>query len=207
MRVSVHSVLGYGLASASRRREAREFGGMRLNYKSPTWCTRFLLGVMPKQYYSEDLDGTDSFQDLMKAIATDLKELFDTGLRGPDGQVYRFCVLNIMGDWPFQVKCGNLFRSFYNVSKHSSSRAPPKGICHRCLADRTGVVWENFEAAVPPWLPTVDIESPFLKIPEVLCLQPNLEDQPSFFAWGFFPRMASWGRERNHCLGHCRTGH
>ena len=186
MIVSVHSVMGYGLASAGRRRDAREFGGMRLNYKSPTWCTRFLLGVMPKQHYSEDVDGTDSFQDLMKAIATDLKDLFDTGISGPDGQVYRFCVLNIMGDWPFQVKCGNLSRSFYNVSKHSSSRAPPKGICHRCLADRTGVVWEDFEAAAPAWLPTVDTECPFLKIPEVLCLQPNGEDQPSFFAWDFF---------------------
>lgn len=188
MVVSVHSILGFGLASAGRKRDRKEFGagGMFLNYKSPTWCTRFLLSVMPKQYYSDDAGDQDSFQDLMRTIATDLKHLCEEGLQGPDGHLYRFCVLNCMGDWPFQIKAGNLGRSFYNVSKQAQSRAIPKGICHRCLADRPGVMWEDFESPVPPWLPTVDTENPFLKPPEILCLQPAVQDHPSFFGWDFF---------------------
>ena len=47
-------------------------------------------------------------------------------------------------------------------------------------------MWEDFESPVPQWLPSVDTESPFLKPPEILCLQPAVQNQPAFFGWEFF---------------------
>jgi len=186
MIVAVHSILGFGLASARRKRSKKCFSGMHLNYKCPTWCTRFLLGVMPKSYYSDDCGDQDSFQDLMRAISLNLRTLFEEGLRGPDGKQYRFCVLRCMGDWPFIAKAGQLARSFMNVSRASSSTSAAKGICHRCQADQGNILWEDFESVTPEWVRTIDSDSPFIKIPEVLRLVPDPQHQPRFFSWDWF---------------------
>lgn len=184
MIVSVHSIIGFGLRTAKRKKTRHD--GMRLNYEAPTWCTRYLLSALPKAYYDDTSEG-DPFQDLMKVIATDLRSLFSHGLKGPDGNLYKFIVLNSMGDWPWQIKCGMLGRSFMNVAKHGTAapKARPKGICHRCLADRDAI-WEDFENSDRAWFATVDTESPFLGVPEVLCLVPNPQNQPAFFSWDFF---------------------
>ena len=53
MVVSTHSVLGFGL-STSKRKQKTKYLAQKLNYEQPTWTTRFLLSVLPKQYYNEE---------------------------------------------------------------------------------------------------------------------------------------------------------
>ena len=187
MVISTHSILGFGLSTTPKKRKSA-YLAQKLNYEQPTWTTRFLMSVLPKRYYSEDDDGdfdSDPFQDLMLGVTRDLRTLYDHGISTRDGRFF-FCVLNVMGDWPFIQKCGALGRSFMNISKAASSKAPAKGICHLCQADIAGVEWEKFDERPPKWLPTVNTLSPFLKVPAVLELPKNPLFPESFFAFDLF---------------------
>ena len=122
----------------------------KLNYQRPTWTTRFLNAVVPKVYYSHE-DGDRCFQQILGAVAEDLRFLYEHGVQGPHGTHY-YCVVNIVGDWPWLVKSGCLGRSFHNVSRHgntSENAKPSNGICHRCCADMGNTIWEDFEADYP----------------------------------------------------------
>ncbi|CAL1172693.1 unnamed protein product [Cladocopium goreaui] len=58
---------------------------------------------------------------LLNVVAKDLRHLFEHGIVNPlDGQRYFFCIVNVMGDWPFIQRAGHLARSFYNAAKHAS---------------------------------------------------------------------------------------
>ena len=179
--LAAHSILGFGLRTSKVPKNERL--SMNLNYESPTWTTRFLLAVAPRWVYADD---DDQMQDIMRAISIDLKALYDEGLPGPDGKQVYFCPLAMMGDWPFIAKCGGLGRSFWNVSKHANARSEPKGICHRCQADRRGWLWEDFEVATPPWLLSENTLSPFTFEPAVLMLPMDKTNTPKFFAWDLF---------------------
>eukprot|EP00435_Cladocopium_sp_Y103_P025853 s802_g6.t1 len=186
--VSCHSVLGYGLSTSSKANKAET---NKLNFEQPTWTTRYLLSVVPKSYYSEESGGDKSFQQVLAAVAGDLRDLYDHGIVGPWGRHF-YCIINIVGDWPWMIKAGLLARSFQNVAKHgrpaAKAKAAPKGICHQCLADygRDGVVWEDFESEVPDWVSTMNQVSPFLDTPAVLVLPHDQQDHPSLFSWDIF---------------------
>ena len=185
--LSCHSVLGYGLSTSS---SAKKVEPNRLNFEQPTWTTRYLLSVLPKSY-SDEAGGDDSFQQLLGAVAGDLRDLYETGVEGPNGRHF-YCVINIVGDWPWMVKAGLLGRSFQNVAKHgrpvAKAKSAPKGICHQCLADhgRDGVAWEDFESEYPEWMNTMNQISPFLAEPSLLVLPHNRSDAPSYFSWDIF---------------------
>lgn len=188
MVISVHSIMGFGL-STSKKKVREHPLAQKLNYKQPTWTTRFLLSVLPKQYYSEDDENdfgdTDPFQDLMGGISSDLRSLYDDGIQTPDGQFF-FCVINVMGDWPFIAKCGNLTRSYLNISKAASSKSAPKGICHLCKADMTWVIWENFESDPPTWSNTINTLNAFETVPAVLQLAHDESFAENFFQFDLF---------------------
>ena len=182
--VACHSVLGYGLttSSASCKKEPH-----KLNYQRPTWTTRFLNAVVPKVYYSHE-DGDRCFQQILGAVAEDLRFLYEHGVQGPHGTHY-YCVVNIVGDWPWLVKSGCLGRSFHNVSRHgntSENAKPSNGICHRCCADMGNTIWEDFEADYPQWTSTINKVSPFLSRPALLALPHNRRDPSSYWAWDLF---------------------
>ena len=172
---------------------------MGLNYLKPTWITRFLLGVLPKGFYSQEEsdddcdvdegaeDGRDVYQALLGAIADDMNELWTHGVVSPlDQQSYFFCPLGVVGDWPFIAKAGCLSRSFYNAAKHAQSTKALKELCHLCQADRPGYPWEDFESVCPPWVTTMNTDYPFLQDPPLLRL-PHVEDDPAdFFTYDLF---------------------
>lgn len=187
MVVSCHSILGFGLSTAKQKLK-KKYVAQKLNYEEPSWTTRFLLSVLPKQYCNEDNETcweSDPFQDLMAAISQDLRDLFDQGIETPEGRFY-FCIVNVMGDWPFEQKCGNLARSYLNTSKAASSRTAPKGICHLCCADMPHCSWENFDDFPPTWLPTVNTVSAFSEPPAVLQLPKNNDFEESLFYFDLF---------------------
>ena len=189
--LAAHSIVGYGIRTSS---EQFKNSLLKLNYKRPTWVTRFLLGVLPKSSYtiegdedSEDGDANSNvYESLLQAVAEDLKSLFTEGITSPlDGKRYFFTVLNVMGDWPFIQKAGNLGRSFYNAAKHATTSSIPKGVCHRCMADKYHP-WEDFESENPAWIASMNTESPFTKPPVLLCL-PHVRDDPAeLFGWDLF---------------------
>ena len=93
--VSTHSILGFGISTSHRARKKEQ---LKLNYEEPTWTTRFLLSVCPSRIYkNDDGEDADAFQDLMRGLAQDLRTLSNDGVRGLDGQLYYFVVVN--GFW------------------------------------------------------------------------------------------------------------
>ena len=184
--VSTHSIMGFGI-STSKTSQKKSWLAMNLNYEQPTWATRFLLSVLPHRVYADDDgDNTDAFQDLMKALADDLRLLSDEGVLGPNNQRYFFVVLNVMGDWPWLVKCGCLGRSFFNAAKRSASQSAAKGICHQCLADQDGFPWEDWQSDRPRWMDTINISSPFQRQPGILRLLHDESQVCFFFAYDLF---------------------
>lgn len=183
--ISTHSIIGYGI-STSQRAEKKQYLAMKLNYEQPTWTTRFLLSVLPRSYYADDDDeNLDVFQTLLGALAADIR-LLEDGIVGPNNQRYHFIVLNIMGDWPWQVKAGCLGRSFHNAAKRSHSARGSKGICHQCLADTDGFPWEDWSSNRPKWMDTINTCSPFLRRPALLDLLHDDQDEPHFFGYDVF---------------------
>lgn len=154
--LSCHSILGYGIRTSCSTRKKDIH---KLNYLKSTWATRFLLGILPKTMHSvdeestesdDDVWGSDVYESLLNAVAQDLKHLWEQGMVSPlDGQKYFFCIINVIGDWPWLQKAGHLGRSFMNAAKHSStSRSTPKGICHQCCADQPGCIFSEHSFTV-----------------------------------------------------------
>jgi len=176
--VAAHSVLGFGLRTSTFPHD-----DLKLNYESPTWTTRFLLAVAPRTVYA---DSDDHIQTILHYISADMKDLYEKGVVGPDGETMYFCPIALMGDWPFIAKAGSLSRTFLNISKHPNARSDPKGICHRCQADRRGWAWENFEVDIPEWLPSENTLDPYEVEPGLLMLPMDRSNTPKFFTWDIF---------------------
>ena len=187
MVVAIHSPLGRGVDSkhASRCSEPH-----LLNYSGHTLSTRFLLACLPKSLYeglrSSSGVRADVFQNLITVLTADLCELYWQGVPGGHGEQCFLIPLKCMGDWPFIVKAGCLGRSFMNVSKSGSSKAVPKGICHRCRADQPGYPWEDFASDTPAWISSYNTVPPFTSRPPLLDLPHDPTDEPSFFAYDLF---------------------
>lgn len=187
MVIAAHSILGYGISTSPADRK-KMYRTQKLNYEEPTWSTRFLLAVLPKEYYNEEnssISDSDPFQDLMAGICGDLRSLYEEGIDTPNGRFY-FCTISVMGDWPFLQKAGKLGRTFMNISKASESKSAPKGICHHCKADMPNVPWTDFDTHPPTWLHTVNTESAFLEPPAVLQLPKNPGFPESLLVWDLF---------------------
>ena len=179
--VSACSILGYGLRKSRASKKTRL--PQNLNYTQSTWCTRFLLAAAPRAVYASS---DDLFQDIMRGVSDDLRVLFDEGVTTLDGQRVYFCPISVMGDWPYIQKAGLLSRSFLNIAKHTTQNAASKGICHRCLADCPGWIWEDFESRDPPWLPSVNTVSPFKADPAMFILPMDRVDKTKYFTFDLF---------------------
>ena len=183
MILSAHSVLGHGISTSKKR---DEFAFNRMNFEHSTWTTRFLLSVLPRSFYKLD-DGQeiDVFQDLLRVLTQDLRMLYETVVTDRSGKKFFFATIRVMGDWPFIVKAGCLNRSFQNVAKHQTSKASPKGICHRCCADLPGYPWEDLTSE-PTWKSSINTLSPFARAPALLGLVVDPQDAPAFFEFDLF---------------------
>ena len=170
----------------SHCKKKEEYAFNRMNFEHSTWTTRFLLAVLPRSYYKLDNGrDIDVFQDLLSVLTQNMRRLYETGVKGRDGNTYFFAPIRIMGDWPFIVKAGCLGRSFSNAAKHKTASKDPKGICHRCKADLPGFPWEDF-SEFASWKDSINTLSPFLKVPALLGLLVDPEDAPAFFEFDLF---------------------
>lgn len=119
----------------------------------------------------------------MERIALDLRDLLSTGLRDPTtGQVWKFVMIGIKGDQPFLQKIGMLKRSWNTTVKRGTQRAPPRGVCHYCLAGTNQYPAED-TAHDPVWLPTLGAQPPWDVTPPMLRILPTFHADPGSFLY------------------------
>ncbi|CAE7541097.1 unnamed protein product [Symbiodinium sp. CCMP2592] len=178
--ISAHSILGLGSGVHSHLHDTEPYDKQELNWTGHTAATRWLLSVLPRAMYDDQR--SDNYQLLLKHLVDDMKELFETGLVDPlTGHTHYFCILNIIGDWPFLAKSFEWTRTFGNSAKKATAKKAPTGICHACWADKPGYPFEDFESAEPRWRQTLNRDDPYITKP-ILMELPHDPADPSGFA-------------------------
>lgn len=174
------SALGEGFDSKRLLRRNVVGGRLKMNYAGHSFTHRYLMSAMPKVCYEND---PDIFHQVMERIAISFKSLFEQGVRDPvSGHVYRIAIIACKGDAPYLVKLGRFYRAYNTTAKRGDERAPPKGVCHRCLAGCNGFPAEDIGRDNPTWLRTEGVKNPWLETPAVvrhLCHDPS--DPSSMF--------------------------
>ena len=181
MILSFHAVLGRGSQpSTTPGPSSEQYTPQELNFLGHTFATRYLLSVLPRAMYDDEVSG--NFQRLLGHLVSDMRSLFEHGLVSPIyNKKFYVCIVNIIGDWPFLAKAFNYNRTFGNSAKRETSKQVPRGICHACLADRPGFPFEDFESQEPRWKQTVNSIPAYTTTPVLMTL-PHDPDDPSGFA-------------------------
>lgn len=187
--VSVHSLLGKGIAGQRKSRSKKPpYLKMWCNYEGHTYTSRFLLAAVGKDLYTKS--NSRVFEDLMEFAATDCSNLLNHPIRHPVRGNFHIAVLNVVGDWPWLCKAGQLERSFANVQKHkekSTNSKPSKGVCHLCSAGKAQWDWEEIGSRNPKWLESVFAEDPFKSPRTPWCALPHqMGESPSLFFFDLF---------------------
>ena len=133
-----------------------------MNMLGDTWLTHFLSAVMPIALYNEE---SESFHQVLSALADDFKELFTDGLV-VRGQRFFVSVVGCKGDIPYLAKAGRFERTFTRRPLKPRSKKPAQGICHLCLAGKEDyhfkVPYEDYGLERPAWLKTVGTENAYM---------------------------------------------
>ena len=132
---------------------------------------------------------SDVYEGLLNVVAKDLRHLFEHGIVNPlDGQRYFFCIVNVMGDWPFIQRAGHLARSFYNAAKHARAhrQQSPKGFATGAWQTVQDVFGKILKAFRHQWEPSMNTESPFITEPCLLQLPHMRNDPAELFSWDLF---------------------
>ena len=176
MIMSFHSCLGFGFRNqvGKKRKRAGEQISFLVNYTGATLTNRFLLSVIPKMYYDKS---PLVINDVFDLIAQDFKACVETGVQGSGGQVYRLCILGVKADWPAQVRCGGLLRSYNRGPKKTETKTANAGVCHLCEAGLQGIPYEEIGLSQPRWSYTLGASLPWRQTPELL---QHLPHNPSF---------------------------
>jgi hypothetical protein len=168
------------LGSGTRAKHNTDFDDMfmGLNYMSNTFKTRFIYSIMPVGMYR---DKPQVFENLLKAMSKEGKDLFEIGVKLQNGDVIYLIVLGMKGDLPYLAKVGNLDRKF-NRRAHPSRCV---GLCHLCLAGLLGYPYEDTgeEAA---WVQSMAVApKPWSSEPCLLVI-PHAEPACTFFKKDIF---------------------
>ena len=181
--MSWYSYLGFGTHEANSSRKHRPFLAMRLNFGDSTFLHRLVTSVLPKMVKDEC-----ALRAILQFVADDACTMLMEGVRSPQGHVYKACCLQIVGDWQWLVKAGQLKRSYANCGKRPATAATtPKGICHLCQADQRGVPWEGYRAqGLPAWWNTRYLDNPFDGEPALNQIPYIPHQRPSFYTFDIF---------------------
>eukprot|EP00438_Fugacium_kawagutii_P022976 Skav222205 [mRNA] locus=scaffold3943:41172:42716:+ [translate_table: standard] len=180
MVTSIQSALGVGFNKKRLKRPqgSNDIGKLWANFAGHTFTTRFVMSVIGKKDYATN---PTFFHDSMECIALELRDLLSTGLRDPTtGEIWRFVLIGIKGDQPFLQKIGMLKRSWNTAVKRGTQRAPPRGVCHYCLAGTNQFPAED-TAHDPVWLPTLGAQPPWDVTPPMLRILPHFYADPGSF--------------------------
>ena len=178
--LAYHSYLGYGTDLANKTRKTRPYLSQKLNYSGNAHTHRMLTAVLPKMSH-DDI----AFQSLINYVASDARRALVEGVTSIEGVRFHMAVVQIVGDWQFLAKAGNLSRSYANVEKRPrGAHAKPKGICHMCCAGQVGFPFEDLRETAA-WKETLFLEEDhwFTSWPRLLNLPHDPIRPASFFAY------------------------
>ncbi|CAK9117801.1 unnamed protein product [Durusdinium trenchii] len=183
--ISFYSYIGFGTREANAVRKGRPYHQLRLNYGGHSYLHRMLTSVLPKMMRDHL-----ALKDILRFIADDACNMLREGVKDSQGNTFRACVLQCCGDWQWQIKAGQLNRSYQNVPKQPTKADgnPPKGICHMCCAGQRNVHWEGYGGPnrTPSWLPTLFSQSPFDGEPSLNQIPYIAGQQPAFYTFDVF---------------------
>ena len=177
---SWHSALGLGTDAANKNRKHKPYLSMKLNYAGNAYKHRFVTAVLPKMVRDEQ-----ALKHILEFITRDALQMLQTGVTDSSGNRFFAACINVVGDWAWLVKCGNLARSYHNIEKRPrGANANPRGICHMCCAGQLHCPFEDFRLnAVPAWRGTRFSENAFNR-PPALARLPHVPGQaPALFAF------------------------
>ncbi|CAK9049131.1 Uncharacterized protein SCF082_LOCUS27263, partial [Durusdinium trenchii] len=144
------------------------------------------VGVVERKsdYATKDTEG--NFDLVLQKAAEEACYMCNVGVMDASGQKYNAVLLNVIGDWPFLKKSGPFQRSFMSVQKKKTTRNPPGGVCHQCLAGVAPWAWEQIGTRRPDWIATVATQSPF-DGPSALASVPHVANRlEMMWAWDWF---------------------
>ena len=169
MIMSFHSALGFGFSrqGPARKRKKHEDDRVSLavNYVGATLTNRFLLAVIPKKYYEKT---PLVLNDVLDLVGKGFSECLEEGVVARDGRRLRLCILGVKADWPAQVRCAGLIRSYNHGPKRKQSKTADHGVCHLCEAGSPGIPFEDIGSQQPLWAYTCGASLPWLQTPELL---------------------------------------
>ena len=181
--MSFYSYMGYGTRQANEVRTHRPYHQFRLNYGGNTYLHRLVTSVLPKMLKDEC-----ALRSILDHVANDACDMLLQGVKDSQGNVYTACVLQIVGDWQWLVKAGQLSRSYSNCQKRPwTASSIPKGICHRCRAGQRDVPWECYKAdGFPLWWATQNAEDPFFGSPALNRIPYIPNERAAFYTFDLF---------------------
>ena len=147
--------------------------GQRCNGKYHSYLTRFLLAAFPSKQWPQEL-----LSDLIRALSSQLRELFNTGLL-VNGRRYYFGILGLKGDFEFHCTClrdAGLKRSYEHVG-----RAQDIPVCIECEAGFPDTPMEDANVGAA-WTRTIGKSAPWERLPSF--------GQVPFDNWCSFPSRA-----------------
>ena len=189
MILSFRSLLGRGLHPEARVGKKlgikRKWLKLKPNFRGHSFTSRYLFSAMRKSdYATKDTEG--NFDLVLQKAAEEACYMCNVGVMDASGQKYNAVLLNVIGDWPFLKKSGPFQRSFMSVQKKKTTRNPPGGVCHQCLAGVAPWAWEQIGTRRPDWIATVATQSPF-DGPSALASVPHVANRlEMMWAWDWF---------------------
>ena len=110
------------------------------NYKYHSFLTKFVVGVLPNDYYKN----TSMLEKLLSKLCASFRELFEDGVTLSNGQRFFVCIVGFKGDLKWFEKVGRLQRCFNRQLKIGEP------MCHECLAGSATAPFEDYKED-PSW--------------------------------------------------------
>ena len=187
---SFHSLLGRGvragLAAQARSGVKKAYAKLKPNFLGHSYTTRFLHCALPKSVFQD----VSVFNAVLEHCVAEAQHMREVGVVHPYTKQRYWCmVLNVVGDWQFLYKAGNMTRSYNNVAKHAQEARDPGGICHLCRAGTRPHPFEHIHTRTPSWLQTYCLDMPFaapsplLQIPQCVGKSPELFKFDPWHCW------------------------
>ena len=105
------------------------------NYKYHSFLTKFVVGVLPNDYYKT----TDILERLLSKLCASFRELFEDGVTLSNGQRFFGCITGFKGDLKWFEKIGRLQRCFNRQLKVGEP------MCHECMAGSISAPFEDYK--------------------------------------------------------------
>ena len=173
--------LGPALAKQKRLGIKKSYLKLKPNFLGHVYTNRFLHCALPKKAYMQE----PIFRAVLDHAAQEAVRMCTEGVLDKySGQRYYMMIINVIGDWPWLIKAGDLSRSFQNVGKGGGTEGKdPIGICHWCQAGQINYDFEQVHTRTPAWLSTMHQDPPFLRMPSFLRVPHECDKDAAFFMY------------------------